>query len=155
LYVVATDSEQKPKLFLSASSVFSVFDGTFSPDGQWVAYESNESGRPEIYITSFPDAKGKWQISTDEGSYARWSRDGRTIFYEKSGGTIMKAPFAAHGKDVEIGTPQAYVAAKIMPTRLGGSWDVAPDGRIIANIPLGEEPRDINVVMNWTVGLKK
>ena len=67
----------------------------------------------------------------------------------------MKVPFAAHAKDVEIGTPQAYVTAKIMPTRLGGAWDVAEDGRIIANIPLGEEPRDINVVMNWTVGLKK
>ncbi len=154
-YVVATDSEQKPKLFLTGSSVFSVFDGTFSPDGQWVAYVSNENGRTEIYVTSFPDAKGKWQISTDGGYYVCWSRDGRTIFYEKSGGTIMKVPFAARGNDVEIGTPQTYVSAKIMPTRLGGSWDVAPDGRIIANVPLGEEPRDINVVMNWTVGLKK
>ena len=67
----------------------------------------------------------------------------------------MKVPFAARGKDVEIGTPQAYVTAKIMPIRLGGAWDVAPDGRIILNTPLGEESRDVDVVMNWTMGLKK
>ncbi|HEV2113224.1 MAG TPA: hypothetical protein VGR50_03685, partial [Terriglobales bacterium] len=156
LYVMEPSSEQKPRLFLSSSSLFSIFNGVFSPDGQWVAYVSNESGQTEIYVTSFPDAKGKWQISTGGGYDVRWSRDGRAIFYQKSGGTIMKVPFAAHGQDLEIGTPQPYVTGIIFPTRLGGAWDVAPDGRIIVNSPLGgEESRDIDVVMNWTSGLKK
>ena len=71
--------ELKSRLFLKAPSVFR--NGQFSPDGKWVAYASNETGKWEIYVTSFPESRGKWQVSTGGGEQPRWRGDGKELFY--------------------------------------------------------------------------
>jgi Tol biopolymer transport system component len=82
--------DSKSSLFLKASATLK--NGQFSPDGKWVAYASNESGKWEIYVTSFPEAKGKWQISSGGGEQPRWRGDGKELFYLSSDGNVMAAP---------------------------------------------------------------
>ncbi|MEJ2207239.1 MAG: protein kinase, partial [Gemmatimonadota bacterium] len=76
----------------------------FSPDAAWVVYQSDESGRNEIYVVDFPDASRKWQVSRDGGTNPIWSQDGREIFFG-SPGSLMAAPVARVGDGIEIGTP--------------------------------------------------
>jgi len=80
-------------------------NGQFSPDGKWVAYASNETGKWEIYVTSFPDARGKWQVSTGGGGeQPRWRGDGKELVYLSSDGKVMAAPVTA-GANFDAGTP--------------------------------------------------
>jgi len=154
LYLLPVKGERKPKLFLTASP-FPILGARFSPDGTWVAYLSPESGRVEAYVTSFPNASGKWQISSDGAHAVRWSPNGQALLYERMDGNIVKVPFAAHGNNAEVGAAQLYVNAHPRATTSRESWDVAADGRIIANTDVSESARAINLVVNWTAGLKK
>jgi serine/threonine protein kinase/Tol biopolymer transport system component len=123
----------------------------FSPDGRWLAYVSDESGRPEIYVQPFPATGDKWPISTDGGTEPVWSRTGRELFYV-NGDTLMA---------VDITTQPTFAARSprllfqgrygLSPTASSG-YDVSPDGqrflRVQATRP--EPPAtQINVVMNW------
>jgi len=154
LYVLPINGERKPRLFLSASPL-PILKARFSPDDKWVAYLSSESGSVEAYVTSFPEANGKWQISSDTAITVRWLPHGGALLYEKTDGTVMKVPFAARGKNAEIGAPQLYLKAHPRATTYTDAWDVAADGRIIANTDIGESTHAINLVVNWTAGLKK
>jgi Tol biopolymer transport system component len=71
--------------------------GIFSPDGHWLAYESDESGRPEVYVQPYPGLGGKWQVSTDGGLEPVWNRDGRELFY-RSANKVMAVDVATRGK---------------------------------------------------------
>src|SRR5260370_3617792 len=73
------EGERKPVRFLATE--FFESQGRFSPDGRFVAYTSNESGAQEVYVRSFPDPTGKWQVSKSGGSQPRWRRDGKKLFY--------------------------------------------------------------------------
>jgi hypothetical protein len=76
-----------------------------SPDGKWLAYQSNETGRPEIYVKPFPDGPGKWQVSTDGGQFPRWRRDGNELFFFFNG-AIIAADIRVMGSSVEAGVPR-------------------------------------------------
>jgi Tol biopolymer transport system component len=82
--------ELKYSLFLKAPATLR--NGQFSPDGKWVAYASNETGKWEIYVTSFPEPQGKWQVSIGGGEQPRWRGDGRELFYLSSDDKMMAAP---------------------------------------------------------------
>jgi eukaryotic-like serine/threonine-protein kinase len=82
--------EHKIGLFLKAPSV--VRNAQFSPDRKWVADASNETGKWEIYVTSFPEARGRWQVSTGGGEEPRWRGDGKELFFLSSDGKMMAAP---------------------------------------------------------------
>ena len=117
-----------------------------SPDGRWIAYQSNESGTPEIYVLGFPDGHGKRQISGDTGSYPLWSRDGRQLFFWQGGDRhLMVVDFEARGDSFLAGRPRVWseqVPAIFSATR---SYDPAPDGKsIVALMPADapEEPHD-------------
>jgi eukaryotic-like serine/threonine-protein kinase len=81
-------------------------NGQISPDGKWVAYASDESGAWEIYVTSFPGATGKWQVSRGGGTEPRWRGDGKGIFYLAPSGMLMAAPVNAKS-DFATGSPAA------------------------------------------------
>ena len=103
--------------------------GQFSPDGRWVAYKSNESGRNEIYIRPFVAPAsgrparprgGQWQVSTAGGIYPRWRPDGKELYYIGPNGEMMAAPITDNGDDLEPGAPVA-----LFPTRIyGGGADM-------------------------------
>lgn len=82
-------------------------NGQFSPDTRWVAYASNENGRWEIYVTSFPDARGKWQISNSGGTQPRWRGDGKELFSLSSDGQLMAVPIVP-GTNFDPGAPGPF-----------------------------------------------
>ncbi|MBN1491019.1 MAG: PD40 domain-containing protein [Phycisphaerae bacterium] len=146
--------ERKPVPFVNTS--FDEGNGQFSPDGRWVAYQSNESGRDEVYVQPFPGPGGKWQVSTGGGVMARWRPDGRELFYIASDGKLMAAPIQVAGQSLEAGAPVALFLTRNMGEKRT-QYAVTRDGqRFLINIPVEESTASpIIIVTNWTAGLKK
>ncbi|MGH9498466.1 MAG: protein kinase domain-containing protein [Terriglobales bacterium] len=118
-----------PTRFLSSKS--SVTNGMISPDGKWVAYASDETGNWEIYVTTFPGATGKWQVSRGGGTQPRWRGDGREIFYVSPGGVFMSVAASYDGGfSTGIPTPlfPVHARAPISSTDVY-AYDVAKDGK--------------------------
>ncbi len=87
LWVVTIDGSEAPAPF--QVTAFGEYNGAFSPDGRWIAYESNESGRTEVYVQAYPTGGGKWQISDGGGGQPRWSGDGRELFFRNDNGIMV------------------------------------------------------------------
>ncbi len=140
--------ERKVTAFLKTD--FDENQGEFSPDGRWIAYASNESGRYEVYVQPFPGPGGKWQISVAGGSMPVWRRDGKEIFYLAADRKVMAVPVRI-GDAFEPGTPVALFEARLKddPDR---HYDVSADGqRFLLTTPLGDETAPpITLVQNWT-----
>ena len=147
-----------PKLratqFLKAASTLK--SGRFSPDDKWVAYSSNESGRWEIYVTSFPEAHGKWQVSNTGGDQPRWRGDGKELFYLSTDSKIMSVPVKT-GSNFDAGTPTALFQAnprEMFATSELFSYDVINDGqKFLINTQLKTEMTPMSVVLNWSAKL--
>ena len=149
--------EQKKSLFLKAPS--SLRNGQFSPDGNWLAYASNETGKWEIYVTSFPEPHGKWQVSVGGGEQPRWRADGRELFYLSSDSRLMAVPVTT-GANFEARTPVAlFQASPRQPIPIFDLfvYDVTRDGqRFLINTQVKEaETQPMSVVLNWTAKLDK
>jgi hypothetical protein len=102
-----------------------------SPDGRWVAYESDESGSWEIYVSTFPGAAGKWQVSRGGGTEPRWRGDGKEIFYIGPNGTMMAVPVNA-GESFATGSPVSLFQFNARPPISSTdvfSYDVSKDGK--------------------------
>jgi Tol biopolymer transport system component len=128
----------------------------FSPDGRWLAYASDESGRYEIYVQPYPGPGGKWQISLDGGTEPRWARNGE-IFY-RSGSKMMVVETATRG-GFSAEKPKMLFEGRYMPTLATiTNYDVTPDGQRFLMIKASEEKTSatqINVVLNWFEELKQ
>lgn len=123
-----------------------------SPSGSWLAYASDENGRREIYVQRFPQADGKWQVSTAGGDKPVWSRDGKELFFLGSDGRIMVAEIKP-GQKFDASIPKALFDPHIVPN----AWfDVSKDGRFLIPV-LTEESASapMTVVVNWQAALKK
>ena len=139
---------------------FNEGDGTFSPDGRWVAYSSQESGRDEVYVRRFspsaPSApSGKWLVSNGGGVSPHWRRDGKELFYLAPDLTVMAVSVTA-GASFQVGTPTPLF--KISASGLtGGYFSVSADGtRFLVEVPERQDLRPpFTVVVNWQAGLKK
>ncbi len=151
-----TYPELRPTQFLKAISTLK--NGRFSPDGKWVAYSSNESGRWEIYVTSFPDGHGKWQVSNAGGDQPRWRSDGKELFYLAADSKIMATPVTI-GASFDAGTPVALFQAnprEMVATTEEFFYDVSKDGqRFLINTQLKTAMTPMSVVLNWASKLKK
>jgi serine/threonine-protein kinase len=130
----------------------------FSPDGNWLAYTSNETGRWEVYVQPYPSSGGKWQISTEGGTEPVWNRNGRELFY-RSGDRMMA---------VDIATQPSFTAGKprvlfqghyVPPPGTTPNYDVSPDGQRFLMIKPSDAgdaaPAQINVVLNWFEELRR
>jgi Tol biopolymer transport system component len=125
---------------------------SFSPDGRWVAYDLDESGRREVYVVSVPDGQGKVQISSAGGVSPKWSRRGREILYTAFDGRVMAVDVDA-GRGLRAGTPRP-----LFELREGAfTWDVTADGeRFLVNVPVIQSSSvPLSVVVNWAAGLRK
>jgi serine/threonine-protein kinase len=130
----------------------------FSPDGRWLAYISDESGRREVYVQAYPGPGGKWQISTGGGGEPHWNRNGRELFYRD--GDKMMAVDISMQSAFTFGKPRMLFEGPYEPTPITyPNYDVSPDGqRFLMLKPVGQErtaPTQINVVLNWTEELKR
>jgi hypothetical protein len=134
---------------------FNEFFAKYSPDGRWVAYQSDESGRNEIYVAPFPGPGGKHQISADGGSYPRWRADGKEIFYIGSTGTLMAAEVSLRLDNIEIGAVHS-LRIPVIANRYY-LYDVSADGqRFLVAVPQGHKSSvALTLVQNWTALLKK
>jgi eukaryotic-like serine/threonine-protein kinase len=152
-----TFPEMKSTQFLKTPSTLS--NGRFSPDGRWVAYASNESGKWEIYVTSFPQARGKWQVSSGGGEQPRWRGDGKELFYLSSDGKIMAAP-VTEGANFDAGAPVALFQAnprEAAATSEQTFYDVTRDGqRFLINTEAKQtQVEPMSIILNWAAKLKK
>jgi serine/threonine protein kinase/Tol biopolymer transport system component len=153
LFVLPLSGDRKPVPFLQTP--FNEYDGQFSPDGRWVAYGSDESGKDEVYVAPFPGPGGKWQISTAVGTFPRWRRDGTEIFYLAPDNKVMAAAVNGKGSSFEVGAVKPLFEARALdPTR--NSFAVSADGqRFLINTDPQTTSAPITVVLNWAAGLKK
>ena len=155
--MLLTLPELKSSLFLKAPSVLK--NAQFSPDEKWVAYASNETGKWEIYVTSFPEARGKWQISTSGGEQPRWRGDGKELFYFSSDYNMMAVPVTT-GAKFDAGTPVAlFQATPRQPVSFNDQfvYDVTRDGqRFLINTQIRQaDTKPMSIVLNWAAKLNK
>jgi Tol biopolymer transport system component len=151
LWILPLSGDRTPRPYVATP--FGEFSAQFSPDGRWVAYVSNESGRAEVYVQPFPGPGGKWQVSAAGGSMPCWRRDGKELFYFGGDGRLM-ATEVALGPSFESRSPTALFKVSLpSPDR---QYDVTPDGsRILVNRISGEaEGAPITVVLDWAAGLE-
>ena len=146
--------EHKPVPFLRTD--FGERDAKFSPDGRWIAYESDESGRSEIYVRPFPapqDGGGKWMASQGGGTSPHWREDGRELFYLAADGSVIAAPVSTTGAAFQPGMPVALFKGPPNPS----GWDISADGkRFLFPVPAGNAAQaPFTVVLNWMSLLKK
>jgi Tol biopolymer transport system component len=131
-------------------------DGHFSYNGKWLAYQSDESGKNQIYAVSFPAVDRKRQISNDGGVHPKWREDGKEIYYLSPGGKMMAVDILADTK-IESETPRPLFDANINVDPNKDQYAVAPDGqRFLLLRPITETKLiPITVILNWTSLLKK
>jgi len=153
IWILPLSGERKPFPFLQTSQ-FDEEHARFSPDGRFVAYDSDESGSRQVYVTSFPGPGGKQQFSTNGGEDPVWRRDGKELFF-LSQGKLMAAEVKANGTSLDISNAQLLFDAH---SWFGGfaHYDVAPDGKRFIVATLGEGgSAPMNLVVNWTADLKR
>jgi Tol biopolymer transport system component len=154
-YVSLPDRQSKP--FLQAK--WSVRNAQFSPDGKWVAYSTNETGIWEVYVSPFPVANSKWQVSRAGGEEPRWRRDGKELFYLSREGKMMAVPMKI-GTTFEAGTPVALFqthASQLISSQDVFSYDVAADGqRFLINTKVDEpNTAPLSIILNWASEMEK
>jgi Tol biopolymer transport system component len=152
IYTLALGGDGKPEPFLH--SVANESAPAFSPDGKWLAYESDRSGRNEAYITPFPGGGAQYQVSTSGGERPVWRRDGKEIYY-REGLRVMAVEVNTKASPVEFSSPKALfeLAAGNL---YGRYYDVAPDGRFLTStFPLTTKAQSFSLVVNWPAKLNK
>jgi serine/threonine protein kinase/Tol biopolymer transport system component len=152
LWVLPLFGDRKPFPYLQTR--FNEGDGMFSPDGRWVAYRSNDSGRNEVYVAAFPGAGGKRQISTAGGVAPRWRRDGKEIFYLDLNSTLMAAAVNGQGGSFEVASVKPLFETRAVSNY---PYDVSADGQRFLIVHTANEAgaAGITVAVNGTAGPTK
>jgi serine/threonine-protein kinase len=129
---------------------FAETSGMFSPDGRWLTYVSDESGRPEVYVTAFPEPGRKWQISLSGGQSPRWNENGSEILYHASDGTITAALVEVRDGGLLVGEATPLYNTRLQPLNYH-FWALAPDGERVLAMEAGSEhdAPNLSVVVNW------
>ena len=163
IWVLPVTPEGKPeadaKLYIRTP--FNEQEGSFSPETsisgpRWVAYDSDESGRYEVYVDSFPEPRGKLRISTDGGTYPKWSPGGRELYYVSRDSKLMAVSLKMGTDSVEPSAPRELFSLSRVDT--GESpYEVAADGRrfLVRAPPQRQAAQPLAVIVNWAAALKK
>jgi eukaryotic-like serine/threonine-protein kinase len=155
IWVLSLTGDRQPRPILQSTS-FEQLQPKLSPDGHFLAYTSNESGRWEVYVQPFPTTGGKWQISSGGGGLPLWRSDGKELFFIAEGGKVMSAEIKTDG-GFQSGIPRQLFQANIK-YRGGDAWpyDVRADGQAFLVNVLAESSSaaPLTIVLNWNAGLK-
>jgi dipeptidyl aminopeptidase/acylaminoacyl peptidase len=146
VWILQLDGDRKPRPLLHGA--FNEGQARLSPNGRWLAYVSDESGREEVYVVPFPGSGGRWPISTEGGSQPVWARNGRELFYLN--GNRMMAATVTSDATFSAKKPELLFEAKA-PSDEVLTYDVTPEGEFLMIEP-GESdmpPTRINLVLNW------
>ena len=145
IWVVEQGSEPSPFLV----TPFDESAPSFSPDGRFLAYVSDESGRPEVYVQPYPGPGGRWLISTAGGSDPVWSPEGRELFYRN--GVDILAVTMQTAPTFIAGTPSQVFEARFDGSETARNFDASRDGRRFVTVrsDQAESPRQIHAVLNW------
>jgi Tol biopolymer transport system component/predicted Ser/Thr protein kinase len=157
LWILPLEGDLKPYPFLQTQ--FNESHAKFSPNVKWVAYVSDETGRAEVYVQSFPASGGKWQISIGGGDQPQWRRDGKELFYLSPERKIMAVQVKS-GATFEIGVPAPLFQTGVNPTtstNARNNYVIAADGQrfLVNNVVPETASKPVTVVLNWPVQLKK
>ncbi|MEQ1887187.1 MAG: protein kinase [Bryobacteraceae bacterium] len=133
----ATLKAGKPELYLQTPA--SEIQPRFSPDGKWIAYVSDESGRYEVYVRAFPDSGAKWQISSTTGVFPTWSRAGRELLYRTLEGQVVAVNYSIQGNSFVAEKPRMWTVSRLAGIGAQRNFDLTPDGkRLVALMSTAE-----------------
>lgn len=157
LWIMPMFGDRTPFPYLQTDFIES--HGQFSPDGRWIAYASDESGRTEVYIQSFPVSGGKWQVSTAGGDQPQWRGDGKELFYIASDRTLMSVAVSG-GSSIDVGRPEALFQTAVPITGISddrNNYVPTQDGQrfVVNNLANAENSQPLTLVLNWAAELKK
>ncbi len=149
MWLLPLEGERKPRMLLAHAG-----NGRLSPDGHWLAYDSVESGSPEVYVVPFGGGAGKWQVSPNGGSFPQWSSDGKELYYLDGTSSIQAVLVKQAGGALQFGAPQTLVSRLTILSI--PFFSVTPDGKkiLVARVAQQVSP-SVTVVTNFTEGLKK
>jgi dipeptidyl aminopeptidase/acylaminoacyl peptidase len=156
VWTVATEGDHAASAFLK--SAFDYTDARLSPDGHWMSYTSSESGRNEVYVQTYPQHSGKWQISTAGGSDAKWNPNGKEIVYLGADQRLLSVPIrTTPAFEADVPAP-LFTARVLFPgVQLRTHYDISGDGqRFLMCAPHGAQSLSgANVVLNWFVEARR
>jgi eukaryotic-like serine/threonine-protein kinase len=155
LWALPLFGDRKP--FAVVEGNFVAERGRFSPDGRYIAYTSIETGQSEVYVQTFPQHLGKWEVSTSGGTEPMWRQDGKEMFYLKGDNTVMSVDVNTSSSEFRAGIPKPLFRPQIVLLELRNNYVVSPDGQgFLMLAPAGEaKPAPITVVLNWPALLTK
>jgi Tol biopolymer transport system component len=156
LWILTVDGDRKPAPY--RQTAFNEGHGTISPDGRWLAYTADDTGRAEIYIESFPvPGRGHYQISLDGGDEPMWRGDGKELYYRTADRKLMAVPLSL-GEGLQAGTPQLLFETRAPApgiTNERNYYVVSKDGQkfLVFTLVEGAASLPMVTVLNWTAGL--
>ncbi|HEY1401385.1 MAG TPA: hypothetical protein VF953_07330, partial [Terriglobales bacterium] len=154
IWALPLEGERKPWLVVARTANSFSADGHLSPDGRWIAYVSNESGSPEVYVVTFRGGQGKWQVSTTGGAQPKWSPDSKELYYANgTSRTVFAVPVKEANGALQFGAAQPLVTNAATQQFF---YDVSPDGKkILLNMVSQQVSQSVTVVTNFSAGLRK
>jgi Tol biopolymer transport system component len=155
IWILPLAGDRKPYPFLKTS--FSEAGAVFSPDGKWIAYHSNESGKSEVYVTPFPGPGRKWQVSAQGGGYPGWRQGGREIVYQEwQTNKVFSVPVSFRGDTPDFGRAAELFVAPPPLAGIAARFDAASDARKFMVVRQGKqrEAQALTLVVNWTAELE-
>jgi serine/threonine protein kinase/Tol biopolymer transport system component len=155
LWLLPLVGERTPRPFVQGS--FDANQAQFSPNGRYVAYTSDETGRWGVFVQTFPEQRGKWQVTANGGWGPMWRRDGKEMFYLGLDGKMMAVEVKTDAAQFEAGEPKQLFQTQLQESWKRNQYVVTPDGqRFLLVYPReAEKPSPITVVVNWPALLKK
>jgi eukaryotic-like serine/threonine-protein kinase len=154
IWALPLEGERKGSLVVPHSGSSFSNMGQLSPNGHWLAYASNESGTSEIYVVAYGGGLGKWQVSTNEGTQPRWSKDGKELYFANDISRVLSAvPVKEANGALQFGAAQALVTT---PATQQFIFDVSPDGKkILLNVVAQQVNQSVTVITDFPAALKK
>lgn len=155
IWALPLEGERKPWLVVPRTANSFAAEGHLSTNGRWLAYTSQESGKPEVYVVAFRGGQGKWQVSTNGGFQPHWSRDGKELYYfNQASRMVLAVPVKEINGGLQFGSAQA-LASNSASNQLG-FYDVTPDGKkILLDLVAQQVSQSVTVFTNFPAGLKK